>query len=68
MDLISHGTLHVQTCISVQIFEGVDPGIPAPPELVGMNLQVISAEMTCAMLPLPQRPESFTTLVQCSCD
>ena len=33
MDLISYGTLHIQTCISVQIYESAYPCIPAPPEL-----------------------------------
>ena len=33
VDLISHGTLQIQICRLVQIFESVDAGIPAPPEL-----------------------------------
>ena len=33
LDLLSHGTLQIQTCRLVQIFESADPGIPAPPEL-----------------------------------
>ncbi len=33
VDLIPYGTLQIQTCRLVQIFESVYPGIPAPPEL-----------------------------------
>ena len=35
LDLLSHGTLQIQTCRLVQIFDNADPGIPAPPELKG---------------------------------
>ncbi len=33
VDLVSHGTLHIQTCRSVQIFESAYLGSPTPPEL-----------------------------------
>ena len=33
--MIPYGTLQIQTCRLVQIFESVYPGIPAPPELQG---------------------------------
>ena len=37
-DLVSHGTLHIQTCRSVQIFESAYLGSPAPRELYGRPL------------------------------
>ena len=58
MDLISYGTLHIQTCISVQIFKSAYPCIPAPPELEGWEEvtsedALVWLQLLCLGLPRP---------------